>query len=198
MNAHKLRNILIIMAASMFLAGQARAEDATSAPVYEIELLAFERPGTAAEEFWPEEADEPDAGEAAGLLTEPVSKDITPLPLVDGELQAASISLQKQGFKPLLHLRWQQAVASRQTARPYWAQTTGLKGLVKISLGRYLHLDLDLLLSDPQREENIHIIEHRRMRSRELHHLDHPRLGVLAIIRPVATEEGKKVPATSP
>jgi len=185
MNPNMIRNILISLTTLLLLTGQVLAADSEAPPVYEIELLAFERPNGAAEEFWPEEATEPDAALAAGLLTPPVSKDITTLPIEDGELQAAARALEKKGFKPLLHLRWQQAVELRQTARPYWVQTAWLKGLVKVSLGRYLHLDLDLLLTDEQREEMIHIVEHRRMRSRELHHLDHPRLGVLAIIKPV-------------
>jgi len=180
-----IKYILTSLTTVLLLTGQAWAADTETPPVYEIELLAFERPGGAVEEFWPEETTEPDPSLAAGLLTPPASKDITVLPIEGGELQAAARALEKKGLKPLLHLRWQQAVAMRESAKPYWVQTDKLKGLVKVSLGRYLHLDLDLLLSDEQHEKAIHIIEHRRMRSRELHHLDHPRLGVLAIIKPV-------------
>ncbi len=192
-----IRITLIIL---ILLAGiHPASAEPTDEPVYEIELLAFERPGGSVEEDWPEDPGEPDTSLAAGLLTPPVSKDITPLPTAEGALQASAYALQKKGLTPLLHLRWQQKVAPRSEAKPYWVQTTDLKGLIKVGLGRYLHLDIDLLLNDPASGEKIRVTGHRRMRSRELHHLDHPRLGLLVIITPVeqTATTGQTTPAAT-
>jgi len=76
-----------------------------------------------------------------------------------------------------------------------------LDGTVRVELGRFLHVYTDLLLRkpvvleqvDPETQQavqtpallDIPMREHRRMRSRELHYIDHPLLGVLVQITPV-------------
>lgn len=57
-------------------------------------------------------------------------------------------------------------------------------GTLALSLGRYLHLDADLVYTVAGEEAaSWRLEESRRMRSEELHHLDSPRLGVLAVIK---------------
>jgi hypothetical protein len=75
-----------------------------------------------------------------------------------------------------------------------------LDGTVTIVLGRYLHVYTDLVFRQPistptsveegTSENSTALIDfqiknRRRMRSRELHYLDHPRLGVLVQITPL-------------
>jgi hypothetical protein len=75
-----------------------------------------------------------------------------------------------------------------------------LDGTVKVVLGQYLHLYTDLVLRRPVTTETLDdnqqslrtnalyqfsIQKHRRMRSKELHYLDHPLLGILVQITPV-------------
>ncbi len=81
-----------------------------------------------------------------------------------------------------------------------------LDGTVKIVLGRYLHVYTDLVFRQPLApssssedgtldedetlENSIELIDfqiknRRRMRSRELHYIDHPRLGILIQITPI-------------
>jgi len=76
-----------------------------------------------------------------------------------------------------------------------------LDGTVQVVLGRYLHVHTDLVLRKPTVVERIDretgrptrtqvlldipMQERRRMRSRELHYIDHPMLGVLVQITPV-------------
>lgn len=75
-----------------------------------------------------------------------------------------------------------------------------IDGTVKIVLGRYLHVYTDLAYRRPfnisvDSEDNPlgreHILadfaikSHRKMRSKELHYIDHPLLGILVEIRPV-------------
>lgn len=79
-----------------------------------------------------------------------------------------------------------------------------LDGTVRVELGRFLHVYTDLLLRkpvvleqvDPETQQTVQtpalldipMREHRRMRSRELHYIDHPLLGVLVQITPVEEE----------
>jgi hypothetical protein len=75
-----------------------------------------------------------------------------------------------------------------------------LDGTVKVVLGQYLHLYTDLVLRKPvytqtfdenQQPRSINALyqfriqDHRLMRSRELHYIDHPLLGILVQITPV-------------
>ena len=81
-------------------------------------------------------------------------------------------------------------------------QAGELEGTIKVILSRYLHVDADIVLR-PQREEleediySLEILEEaeqpvvfrlhqtrRRMRSRELHYLDNPVIGMLVLITP--------------
>lgn len=53
-------------------------------------------------------------------------------------------------------------------------------GTVRLSLGRFLHLGADLILTVGGEEPQAwRLREERRMRSEELHHLDSPRLGIV-------------------
>ena len=78
-----------------------------------------------------------------------------------------------------------------------------LDGTIKIVLGRYLHVYTDLAyrkpfsvsssaLDNPLGKERIladfAVKSHRKMRSKTLHYIDHPLLGILVEIRPVETE----------
>jgi len=97
-------------------------------------------------------------------------------------------------------------------AAPASAAQTGqsravLDGYIKIILTRYLHADVDLTYSTglPLNPQNLatnpdaaispqnpppvvyRLLESRRMRSKELHYLDHPVLGMLLLITPHET-----------
>ncbi len=78
-----------------------------------------------------------------------------------------------------------------------------ISGTVKIVLERYLHLYTDLVYHKPNTiqiqpasetvnasnpPEAFIIREHRRMRSKELHYIDHPLVGILIKIVPVETK----------
>jgi len=81
-----------------------------------------------------------------------------------------------------------------------------IDGTVKVALGRYLHFYTDLIFVRPlpiQANEQVpeeqsdalspftyyRVKSHRRMRSRELHYLDHPLLGILVQITPLPIKD---------
>lgn len=100
-------------------------------------------------------------------------------------------------FRPLIRLAWTQndppakgGPRLRLKGGETWVapDASGLgaqelhefDGSVALHLGRYLHLDTDLIYTAPGSEPmSWTLSETRRMRSEELHHLDSPRLAIL-------------------
>ncbi|MDH5710882.1 MAG: peptidoglycan binding protein CsiV [Gammaproteobacteria bacterium] len=79
---------------------------------------------------------------------------------------------------------------------------SSVTGSIKLILGRYLHIHTDLLYKRPRKNDasniptsasrmfdEFEIKSQRRMRSKELHYLDHPLLGVLVLVTPIETPE---------
>lgn len=77
-----------------------------------------------------------------------------------------------------LHLQWGNPLSSSDASG-----LTPVDGTVSLLAGRYLHLDTHLLYTQPLAEGgrvSYRMKENRLMRRDELHHLDSPKLGVLA------------------
>ena len=79
---------------------------------------------------------------------------------------------------------------------------SSLQGTLKLILGRYLHIHTDLLYKRPKKSytqttpvlhnnifNEFEIKSQRRMRSNELHYIDHPLLGILIIVTPIKPAE---------
>lgn len=126
-------------------------------------------------------------------------------------LNSIAESLQNSNgrFTTLLHLAWRQPGQPKKIAQPIYLQSIEmsanelpkLQGTVRLSVQRYLHLDLDIILqrkalnrvnddgfiqSDRFGSEitGFRFKAHRRMRSKELHYLDHPKLGAIVFVQP--------------
>jgi hypothetical protein len=80
--------------------------------------------------------------------------------------------------------------------------SSSISGEIKIILGRYLHIYTDLIYKRPNTSyapvlassqndqfKEFSIKSHRRMRSKELHYIDHPLVGVLVMALPVEKSE---------
>jgi hypothetical protein len=80
--------------------------------------------------------------------------------------------------------------------------SSSITGEIKIILGRYLHIHTDLIYKRPntsyspvltsspdQQLKEYSIKSHRRMRSKELHYIDHPLVGILVMALPVEQED---------
>lgn len=107
-----------------------------------------------------------------------------------------------QRQQPLLRLAWIQAdpperngpgLRLRHGSPLAAADASGgpiypVEGAVTLLMGRFLHLDADLtytVLNSNGEPRSWRLDERRRMRRNELHHLDSPRLGLLARIEKV-------------
>ena len=113
-------------------------------------------------------------------------------------------------YRPLVHAGWRLPGLSRSVARPVHvgrslggsearaaqgvgAERSSVHGTVTVSLARYLQVDIDLLYNRPASSEaaapssaptRFRLVSERRMRSGELHYIDHPLFGVLVLLTP--------------
>lgn len=150
------------------------------AEIYDFEIVMFERPYGGANEFWPSDPGQPDRGMARGQLNASgASGGATLLPGSAKTLGPSVYTLKKKGMIVHDHLAWRQNTRGRQSNSWYWIGGGRLSGLIRMSRGRYLHLNTDLILRDINSSQPYRIKLHRRMRSDELHYVDHPRLGIL-------------------
>jgi len=114
-------------------------------------------------------------------------------------------------YRPFLHAGWRLPGVPRSAARPAHvgahlgngradasevdgAERPAVHGTVTVSLGRFLELAVDLLYHRPSSDETaslgaaparFRLVSERRMRSGELHYIDHPLFGVLIRIAPL-------------
>ena len=135
-------------------------------------------------------------------------------------------------LEPLLHIAWRQQAeapeisphlyltlptdeAEQNPGLPDQTDQARLEGRLKVSLKRYLHLDIDLVvrklmqdagtsnqnnwrdsfISLGPRYQAFRVQSHRRMRSGKLHFIDHPHIGLLIQIRRYEPVESTIEPA---
>ncbi|MCP3869964.1 MAG: hypothetical protein GY703_18095 [Gammaproteobacteria bacterium] len=156
---------------------------------YNVEMIIFERAnsGSGSTEYW---SDDPGAPDLAGART---PESFTVLPISSRRMGPEQYSLQRmgQGVKPLLHTAWRQTIYGESRTTPVHIRSTSkgsdgsprMEGTVSISVNRFLHVRFDLLLRESQfsggGNQTYRFKSHRRMRSGEIHYLDHPKLGAL-------------------
>lgn len=201
----------------------ARAQQAAAEPdavqLYDIELILFARLGAAAanSEGWPEDPGVPDYSRAFAIQEALTPGALQLLPPGQHLLGAEAARLARSGrLEPLLHLAWRQPGLEPGRAGPVYlrsAETVDgalprLEGTVTITRQRYLHADLDLLLRDHRfvpgagslfdKRPGYRFVEHRKMRSGELHYIDHPLAGALIKIEKYTPPEPPAPPQAEP
>lgn len=183
---------------------------------YEIELILFKQDsGSGGSEQWPDDPGSPDWEGMVSLAPETTDSTGQPrpyavLPRADWQLRALYNALRRSNdIDPLFHQAWRQpVVSSAAAAHPVYlgprfnrvvdtSPTPPFEGTVRISVNRYFHVNLDLLLMGANRAAtatepsplansptrgSIRFTASRRMRSGELHYIDHPRVGALILI----------------
>ncbi|MCB1761188.1 MAG: peptidoglycan binding protein CsiV [Gammaproteobacteria bacterium] len=168
---------------------------------FRVEVVVFARDGSAAfsEERWPANPGMIEHGNAR--ITEYADS-----PRGGWRLTGAKQRLESTGMTPLIHRAWAQPVYSRKNARsvPLRANSSiapgvpRAEGLITVSVNRYLHVELDMVLRGkmgntpllPGEFQSYRFKQHRRMRSKELHYIDHPLMGVLIEILPLESRSG--------
>ena len=189
-----------------------------SARWFTVEIIVFDDPESRAlhEEHWPPDPGEPSL-EGAIELTVPIgSGPDEDVPHAFRLLDRSELSLngawdalrRSARHRPLLHAGWRLPGARPGAARPahlgaFLADPAGggggglpsVRGTVKVSLARYLQVDVDLLYgrfadgavaASDGTPTRFRLEAQRRMRSGELHYIDHPLFGVLMRITPFA------------
>jgi len=138
------------------------------------------------------------------------------------ELRGALQRLQRDGdYTPLAHGGWVQATYPPEQAVPVDISLLGTVnpvGTVKLHLSRFLHVTVDLvyrappepptLQEAPVADDVLHELTlppryalriQRRVRSGEVHYLDHPAIGLLVVVTPAPAEtQGTGDPLSPP
>lgn len=195
----------------LWFSGSAVAAD--EAPWFEVEIIVFKytSPDRAAGERWPADPGRPSLQDAVVLRAakKPALKvGPEPFELLDEKalrLAGTFRSLRRSAaYETLLHVGWLQPGTVKNGSvyiSAGSAENKTLEGTVQVSLSRFLHLAVDLLLRTPAPDAlpaaqtvevaapaasatSFRLTESRRMRSQELHYFDHPRFGVIAQITP--------------
>jgi hypothetical protein len=171
-----------------------------AAELYKVEMLVFANEtgiGTQ-QEYWPDIS----PIDVSGAVF-PRSWDGHPLeafeelPRNDLRLSADASRLARSGdYRVLYHGGWLQPIGSRNQARSVRvkASTEGyeLDGSISVYRNRFLHAQPNLQLSrhsaardqtGAYRPAAWMLQDARRMRSNEVHYIDHPHMGILMIIR---------------
>lgn len=184
---------------------------------YTLEVVIFERTSDAGltEEYWPENVDSARHGLALSSQT-----DTGVRVLSAGSSEARAIARLRRGqlayggmvnrltssgqYRALVHTGWRQPGLTKSEALPVRVTGTASSGLggavngtLRLYRSRYLHIEADLVYSRPGsgQTEYFALRESRRMRSGELHYLDHPLFGVLLRATPYQAPGGEYVPS---
>jgi hypothetical protein len=166
----RLSGLLLL---SLLLQGAAYAAD----NLYKFEMVIFERPGVATEPAVESREDAP-AINLAGRLDAMAAG--------DKRLGPAAYTLKQKGMIVHEHLAWIQSPRGLDSKAWYQVGDGRLDGLVRMTRGRFLHLDAELTLRGTGSRAKLY----RRMRSGELHYVDHPKFGILIEATPLAGDSG--------
>lgn len=219
MSASRLSRILVLLLLLLPLSGIAQTEgESSSLRRYDIDLIIFQYAdaNAGADEFWDAGVAVPDFSNALILGSEP-QKGYKQNPASSSGLQQTRRYLQnnRSRYPILAQMSWRQPAYNKSAVPVYIEGASAgaqIQGTARVSVSRYLHVDLDLYLttdignrpalyagsqqvSEPgfvtaDGTQIYHIRTHRRMRSNELHYIDHPLIGVLVIARPYKPSAG--------
>jgi hypothetical protein len=200
---------LLLLVSGWLHPGSSQAETVAQPALYDVEVVVFRNRSPQADgEQWPQRRVEADRG----FSSKPVETGIEELAREQRSLQAVADSMQRSGaYDVLLHTAWRQPGLDRTLAQPYTVphglERRGyrLEGTIRLVRERFLHLDIDLLLSKPPAtfipgqamdipDPVYELKEARRVRRGELHYFDHPWLGVIAQVVAYEAPEPPELP----
>lgn len=165
-------------------------------------------------ELWPVDYELPQTEKTQALLPSPsaTSKAVAFSRLAPSSLQLTSEAARIKSapdMDVLLHTGWRQPGLPEDKAVAVEIDTDSdqrVSGTLKLVLSRYLHINTDLVYREPlsdsenaepysvpadvstfsfePRYQAYHMKQSRRMRSREIHYLDHPLFGMAILVTP--------------
>ncbi len=127
--------------------------------------------------------------------------------------------LNNSNFKVLLNKRWKQTGLDREKSFNIPINTLNIDlvddhesptsssyitGTVKLIMSRYLHFNVNIQYHRPDLDEFgtkvlkiFPVVNERRMRSKEIHYIDHPLVGIVVLATPykIKSDTGKTKPA---
>lgn len=156
------RQALTLLAIGLLLIGSVDA----AGNAYRFEMIIFERPGGAIEAL-PSTAESESERRIIGRLDSLAAGNKTLVTIAD--------ALKRKGLIVHKHLSWAQVPSGLERNAWYQIDSGSLSGMIRLTRGRFLHVDADLELRGSDTQARLY----RRMRSGELHYLDHPRLAIL-------------------
>lgn len=144
---------------------------AAHSDAYRFEMVIFERPNAVSDDAGNDFPEPPDLTQSVGSLSG--------LGIGGRRLGGVAYTLKQKGVIVHEHLAWVQTPRGRSSKAWYRVGNGRLNGLVRVTRGRFLHVDADLFLRDTNTAQPVRAKLYRRMRSDELHYVDHPKLGII-------------------
>lgn len=174
---------------------------------YQVEVIVFKQweAGGPDAERWPLNPPPPAAAQVVSLADP--NNGFSRLSPNQLKLHGAAQALAKSpSYEPLIHFGWRQPGLGRDAAPAVQLPADApVQGLIRVYRERYLHVEVDLRQPTGRAAtqvqggddgatvtagEPVYVHQQsRRMRSGELHYLDHPALGVLVLVTPLGAEE---------
>lgn len=178
---------------------------ASGGGLYEIEVLIFKhlQEELEGDELWANNLQEMAADDTTRPATTPLEgKTPNERSLLS---ETADTLMHKPNYELMFHKRWVQNAEAKSKAKPLALKTDDqqsdsgmqLDGNIRFYLSRYYHLDVDLSMREagkhllpfrPGKEDDqlvYTIKQDRRIKTKELHYFDHPKFGMLVMVRPL-------------
>lgn len=173
----KSRIVFLLLLTLLSVATPAQAR------TYLVELIVFARHAGFGAEHWRSNPGMPATGSAVTLGAAGGGGRFSQLSGSQMELNHIASTLGRNGYRVLKHVGWVQPGLGANKAVAVRISGGGMNGTAKVSLGHYLHLKVDLAYKGGSGGV-VRLKQSRRMRSKEVHYLDGPVLGVIALMTP--------------
>lgn len=181
-----MRTLITTLLVIVLTGSAALAEDEAQPPEFDVEIIVVRNVTPDDTELRMPAVIPVDEDESAVAQPRRELRRFPPLGASDLKLgEIMERLLRSEQWSPVLHHAWRQPAASHAEAaamavagRRLGASATGT---VRLSLDRFLRLELDLEL-DPGTGELFRLQQARRLRSGQTHYFDHPQFGVIALV----------------
>lgn len=157
---------------------------------YQVEVIVFENNDKEALNQAFASHGQPAFTNAINLSQMPNEK-FKPLPDSQFTLAEAKAKIQKR-YRLITHKGWIQTLAPKNEAIAVHLSQGDLEGIVRLSGGKYLHIDTDMVLqkhlpNDGGLQDGLKTFRMKdssRIRFNELHYVDHPLYGMIVTVTP--------------